>query len=88
MKKHSTDACYLKATLFQKLKYKVIEMATLEELERQKKELDKQIKEAAKAQRAEDLKLVKQLCKRHGFTHSMLKSSLKEGRKKSNTTQR
>jgi hypothetical protein len=66
----------------------VIEMATLEELERQKKELDQQIKEAAQAQKAEDLKLVKQLCKRHGFTHSMLKSSLGKGRNKSNTTKR
>jgi len=56
-------------------------MATLEELEQQKAQLEKQIEEAAKAQKAEDLKLVKQLCKRHGFTHSMLKSSLKEGRR-------
>jgi hypothetical protein len=43
-------------------------MATLEELEQQKAELDKQIKEASKNQKQEDLKLVRQLCKRHGFT--------------------
>lgn len=58
-------------------------MATLEELEQQKKELEKQIKEAAKTQKAADLKLVRQLCKRHGFTHSMLKNYLSEGRKRS-----
>ncbi|MEX0450510.1 hypothetical protein V6X62_01600 [Spiribacter sp. 218] len=57
-------------------------MATLEELERQKAEIEKEIKEQAKKQRAEDLKLVKQLCKRHKFTYSMLKNSLSEGRKK------
>jgi hypothetical protein len=57
-------------------------MATLEELERQKAEIEKEIKEQAKKQRAEDLKLVKQLCKRHKFTYSMLKTSLSEGRKR------
>jgi SOS response regulatory protein OraA/RecX len=57
-------------------------MATLEELEQQKAELDKQIKEASKTQKAADLKLVRQLCKRHGFTYSMLKKQLNEGRKK------
>jgi SOS response regulatory protein OraA/RecX len=57
-------------------------MATLEELEQQKAELEKQIKEASKTQKAADLKLVRQLCKRHGFTYSMLKNHLGEGRKK------
>jgi SOS response regulatory protein OraA/RecX len=57
-------------------------MATLEELEQQKAELDKQIKEASKTQKTADLKLVRQLCKRHGFTYSMLKKHLNEGRKK------
>jgi hypothetical protein len=57
-------------------------MATLEELEQQKAELEKQIKQASKTQKAADLKLVKQLCKRHGFTHSMLKNHLGEGRKR------
>jgi hypothetical protein len=56
-------------------------MTTLEELEQQKAALEKQIKEATKNQKQEDLKLVRQLCKRHGFTHSMLKNSLSEGRK-------
>jgi hypothetical protein len=57
-------------------------MATLEELEQQKAELEKQIKEATKNQKQEDLKLVKQLCKRHGFTYNALKNSLSEGRKR------
>lgn len=56
-------------------------MATLEELEQQKAALEKQIKEASKNQKQEDLKLVRQLCKRHGFSHSMLKNYLKPGRK-------
>lgn len=56
-------------------------MATLEELEQQKAALEKQIQEATKNQKQEDLKLVRQLCKRHGFTHSMLKNHLSEGRK-------
>jgi hypothetical protein len=56
-------------------------MATLEQLEQQKKELEKQIKEATKNQKQEDLKLVRQLCKRHGLTYSMLKNHLGEGMK-------
>ena len=82
MIKRSVDAWNPKATLFPKIRYKVIDVATLKELERQKKELDRQIKEAAKAQKAEDLKLVRQLCKRHGFTYNMLKNHLNEGRKR------
>jgi hypothetical protein len=58
-------------------------VATLKELEQQKAELDKQIKEASKNQKQEDLKLVRQLCKRHSFTYSMLKNHLGEGRKRS-----
>jgi uncharacterized protein (UPF0335 family) len=57
-------------------------MATLEELEQQKAELDRQIKEVAKAQRQNDLKTVRQLCKRHGFTYNALKNHLGEGRKR------
>ena len=57
-------------------------MATLEELEQQKAELEKQIEEAAKEQKKEDLKLVRTLCKRHGFTYNMLKNHLSEGRKR------
>ena len=50
-------------------------MTTLEELERQKAQLEKQIEQAAKAQKKEDLKLVRQLCKRHGSTYNMLKNT-------------
>ena len=57
-------------------------MATLEELERQKAQLEKQIEKATKAKKSEDLKLVRQLCKRHGFTYNMLKTYLSEGRKR------
>lgn len=56
-------------------------MTNIEELERQKAALEKQIKEATKNQKSEDLKLVRALCKRHGFTHSMLKNYLSGGRK-------
>jgi SOS response regulatory protein OraA/RecX len=55
-------------------------VTTLEELEQQKAELEKQIKEASKSQKQEDLKLVRQLCKRHGFTYNALKNHLGEGR--------
>ena len=55
-------------------------MTTLEELEQQKTELEKRIQEASKKQRQEDLKLVRSLCKRHGFTYRMLKNVLKPGR--------
>jgi len=58
-------------------------MATIEELEQQKAEIEKQIEEAAKKQKREDLKLVRQLCKRHGFTYNMLKNHLSEGRRRS-----
>ena len=56
-------------------------MTNIEELERQKAELEKQIGQATKNQKKEDLKLVRTLCKRHGFTHNMLKNHLSEGRK-------
>jgi hypothetical protein len=51
-------------------------MATLEELEQQKAELEKQIEQATKAQKQEDLNTVRTLCKRHGFTYNMLKNHL------------
>ena len=57
-------------------------MATIEELEQQKAEIEKQIEEAAKEKKKDDLKLVRQLCKRHGFTYNMLKNYLTEGRKR------
>jgi len=56
-------------------------MATLSELVQQKAEIEKQIEQATKKQRQEDLKKVRQLCKRHGFTYNMLKNHLREGRK-------
>jgi hypothetical protein len=59
-------------------------MTNIEELVRQKGELEKKIKEATKSQKAEDLKLVRTLCKRHNFTHSMLKNYLSEGRRRKN----
>ncbi|KAF0279766.1 hypothetical protein FPL11_01900 [Spiribacter aquaticus] len=61
-------------------------MATIEELEQQKAEIEKQIEEAAKEKKKDDLKLVRQLCKRHGFTYNMLKNHLSEGRTKSRQT--
>ena len=55
-------------------------MATIEELEQKKAEIEKQIEEAAKEKKKDDLKLVRQLCKRHGFTYNMLKNHLSAGR--------
>ncbi len=57
-------------------------MSKLEELLEQKKKLEADIAEAAKQQKAEDLKTVRQLCKAHGFTANMLKGYLAEGRKR------
>ena len=58
-------------------------MATLSELVQQKAEIENQIEQATKKQRQTDLKKVRQLCKRHEFTHTMLKNHLTEGRKRS-----
>lgn len=57
-------------------------MGQLEELLRQQNELEKQIKEVAKSERAEALKTVRTLCKQHGFTASMLEAWLASGRGK------
>jgi hypothetical protein len=57
-------------------------MTTIAELEQQKAEIEKQIEQATKQQKQEDLKTVRQLCKRHGFTYNMLKNHLAEGRRK------
>lgn len=51
-------------------------MSTLAELQKQRAELDKQIEEAKKNERAEALKTVKKLCKQFGFTAGMLRGSL------------
>ena len=53
-------------------------ISTLAELQRQKKEIEKQIETARKNERAEALKTVKKLCKEFGFTAGMLRGSLKE----------
>lgn len=55
-------------------------MSTLAELQRQKADLEKQIKTAKKSEKAQALKTVKKLCKEFGFTAGMLKGSLSEGR--------
>jgi len=55
-------------------------MSKLEELLAQKKKIEADIAEAAKQQKADDLKTVRQLCKAHGFTARMLKGYLAEGR--------
>ena len=56
-------------------------ISTLAELQRQKKEIEKQIETARKNERAEALKTVKKLCKEFGFTAGMLRGSLKEKNK-------
>ena len=56
-------------------------MSTLDELKQQQAELEAEIKRAAKDERAEALKEVRQLCKLHGFTYNQLKGHLAAGRK-------
>jgi hypothetical protein len=55
-------------------------MANLDTLLKQQEELDKKIQAAMKSERDEDLKTVRELCKRHGFTENMLKGYLAAGR--------
>jgi hypothetical protein len=57
-------------------------MSTLDELMKERENLDQQIKEAEKAERAEDLNTVKNLCRKHGFTYNMIKNSLAKGRQR------
>ena len=57
-------------------------MSALAELQRQKEEIEKQIKTVRKNERAEALKTVKKLCKEFGFTAGMLRGSLKEKNRK------
>ena len=52
----------------------------IEGLKAQQAELEARIKAAEKKVRDADLATVKELCKKHGFTHGMLKSSLAAGR--------
>ncbi len=55
-------------------------MPSVQELENQIVELQKQRKTALRDERNKDLSLVKEMCKKHGFTARMLKGYLAEGR--------
>lgn len=52
----------------------------IEQLKAQQKEIEDRIKAAEKKVRDADLATVKELCKKHGFTHGMLKGVLAAGR--------
>ena len=54
-------------------------MPSVQELENQIAELQKQRKTALRDERNKDLSLVKEMCKKHGFTARMLKGYLAEG---------
>ena len=53
-------------------------MTSLEELQRQKDEIEKKIQLAKKSELAEALKTVKRLCKQFGFSSGMLRGSLSD----------
>ena len=55
-------------------------MPSVQELENQIAELQKQRKTALRDERNKDLSLVQEMCKKHGFTARMLKGYLAEGR--------
>ena len=55
-------------------------MPSVQELENQIAELQKQRKTALRDERNKDLSLVKEMCKKHGFTQRMLKGYLAEAR--------
>lgn len=55
-------------------------MTKIEEIELKIAELEAAKKVQLKKDRGDDLKIVKELCKTHGFTERMLKDSLKTGR--------
>jgi DNA-binding protein H-NS len=55
-------------------------MSKLEELLAQQEALKSQIEEAKKQQKEEDLKRVRELCRAHGFTATMLRNYLAKGR--------
>ena len=57
-------------------------MKRYEELKTEMEQLEAQMAEAKKRERAEALKKVKELFKEFGFTAGMLKGALAEGRKK------
>ncbi|SEN97464.1 hypothetical protein SAMN05216227_103613 [Pseudorhodobacter antarcticus] len=56
-------------------------MTNVEDLIKQRDEMDVQIKEALKNQRAADLKDVLAKCKLHGFTATEMRSAIKRKRK-------
>ena len=58
------------------------EMKSYDDLKAEMETIQQQMVEAKKNERANALKEVKRLCKEFGFTASMLKGSLAEGRKK------
>ena len=60
-------------------------MSSVQELENQIAELQKQRKTALRDERNKDLSLVKEMCKKHGFTARMLKGYLAEGRNRRKT---
>ena len=55
-------------------------MSTLNELKQRQAELEAEIKQVAKNERADALKEVRRLCKLHGFTYNQLKGHLAPGR--------
>ena len=56
-------------------------MSSLEELQRQKDEIEKKIQLAKKSELAEALKTVKRLCKQFSFSSGMLRGSLSDKKK-------
>ena len=58
-------------------------MKTYSELKSEMDNLEAQMEEAKKLERAEALKKVKQLCKEFGFTAGMLQGVLAKGRNRS-----
>jgi DNA-binding protein H-NS len=62
-------------------------MKTYSELKSEMDNLEAQMEEAKKRERAEALKKVKQLCKEFGFTAGMLQGLLARGRNRTPKTQ-
>jgi len=60
-------------------------MSTVQDLMEKRAEIEEMIKQAQKDERKEDLKTVRSLCRKHGFTYSMVKNSLARGRRKATT---
>lgn len=57
-------------------------MSNVEELLQKRQEIEDQIKEAKREERQDDLKTVRQLCRKHGFTYNMVKNYLVKGRQR------